>query len=84
MNWTNITWTKLMVFFSLHKKWSFPLRISLVNVTKSSGNSGFGHINLKKSLMENLIFCAVFLIMNNKKYGIACKNQGAFLHFGGD
>ena len=34
---------------SLHKKWSFPLRISLKNVTKSSG----------KSVMENFIFCAV-------------------------
>ena len=36
---------------SLHKKWSFPLRISSVNVTKS-------HL-LKKSLMENFIFCVV-------------------------
>ena len=34
-------------FHSLHhctKKWSFPLRIYLVNVIKSSGNCGFGHI----------------------------------------
>ena len=29
----------------LHKKRSFPLRIFLVNVTKSAGNCGFGHIN---------------------------------------
>ena len=28
----------------LHKKSSFPLRISSVNVTKSAGNCGFGHI----------------------------------------
>ena len=28
----------------LHKKWSFPLRIYPVNVTKSAGNCGFGHI----------------------------------------
>ena len=28
----------------LHKKWSFPLRISSINVTKSTGNCGFGHI----------------------------------------
>ena len=27
----------------LHKKLSFPLRISWVNVTKSAGNCGFGH-----------------------------------------
>ena len=29
---------------SLHKKWSFPLRITSVNVTKFAGNRGFGHI----------------------------------------
>ena len=29
---------------SLHKKWSFPLSISSVNVTKSAANCGFGHI----------------------------------------
>ena len=33
--------------FSLHKKWSFPLRISSVNVTKSGGNWGSGHIYLR-------------------------------------
>ena len=32
------------IVIKLHKKWSFPLRISSVNVTKSSGNCGFGHI----------------------------------------
>ena len=30
--------------FTLHKKWSFPLRISSVNVTKFAGNYRFGHI----------------------------------------
>ena len=29
---------------ALHKKWSFPLRISSVNVTKSEISYGFGHI----------------------------------------
>ena len=29
---------------ALHKKWSFPLRISLGDVTKSPGNCGFSHI----------------------------------------
>ena len=28
----------------LHKKWSFPLRISPINVTKSTVSCGFGHI----------------------------------------
>ena len=32
--------------FALHKKWSFPLRISSVNVTKSPGSvTIFGHIS---------------------------------------
>ena len=31
-------------FDTLHKKWSFPLRISSVNMTKSAGNCKFGHI----------------------------------------
>ena len=29
---------------TLHKKWSFPLRISTVSVTKSAVFCGFGHI----------------------------------------
>ena len=32
----------------MHKKWSLPLRISSVNMTKSAGN-----------LMEDFIFCVV-------------------------
>ena len=35
---------KLALRKTLHKKWNFPLRISSVNVTKSAGNCGFGHI----------------------------------------
>ena len=58
------TFKKRCAFWNqpLHKKWSFPLIISPVNVTKSKGHGGFGHIwshLLKKSLMENFIFCAV-------------------------
>ena len=30
--------------WALYKTWSFPLRISSVNVTKSAENCGFGHI----------------------------------------
>ena len=33
-----------VIVSSLHKKWSFPLRISSVNVTKSTGNCGFDYI----------------------------------------
>ena len=42
----------------LHKKWSFPLRISLVNVTISILR--IWSYLLRKSSMENFIFCAVF------------------------
>ena len=36
--------TKQEKGYPLHKKWSFPLTISLVNVTKSAVFYGFGHI----------------------------------------
>ena len=32
----------------VHKKWSFPLRISSVNVTKSALSCGYGHIYWRK------------------------------------
>ena len=40
---------RLLQFQFLHctKKWSFPLRISSVNVTESVENCGFGHIYWK-------------------------------------
>ena len=39
-----IMFVEYFLRFTLHKKWIFPLRISSVNVTKSTGNCGFGHI----------------------------------------
>ena len=83
LNWLNFSY----VLNSLHKKWSFPFSISLVNVNKSAvswnGKLHFfvqckfslywntllirsflricSHL-LKKSLMENFIFCAVTLL----------------------
>ena len=39
----------------LHKKWSFPLKISSVNVTKSAVSCGFGHIT-EEILNEKLHF----------------------------
>ena len=41
---------------SLHKKWSFPLRISSVNVTKSEVSSGFGHIYWRNSYSKTSLF----------------------------
>ena len=46
---------------SPHKKWSFPLRIFSVNVTKSTGNCGFGHIYWRNPSWKTSFFCAVFL-----------------------
>ena len=44
----NNLYTLTIVYVSrhvtLHKKWSFPLKISSVNVTKSAISCGFGHI----------------------------------------
>ena len=37
------TWMSLSLNLTLHKKWSFPLRVSSVNVTKSAANYRFGH-----------------------------------------
>ena len=51
----------VIVFKSLHKKWSFPLRISSADVTKSARNWR----NLLKFLMENFIFCAVKAILTD-------------------
>ena len=50
------------------KKWSFSLRISSVNVTKSAGNfrNCKKHL-LKKSLMENFSFFAVLFAKSQHK-----------------
>ena len=48
---------------SLHKKWSFPLRISSVNVTKFAGNCGFGHI-CRRNLNGKLYFSYSFLLLS--------------------
>ena len=36
--------TSVINIVTLHKKWSFSIKISSVNVTKSAENCGFGHI----------------------------------------
>ena len=48
---------------TFHKKWSFPLRISSINLTKSTVFYGSGQVSwshlLRKSLMKNFNFYAV-------------------------
>ena len=41
----NKFWTIEFIKQRLHKKWSFPLTISSINVTKSAVSCGFGHIH---------------------------------------
>ena len=57
----NIYFSQACKVYPLHKKWSFPLRVSsVINVTKSAEKCGFGQL-LKKSIMENFIFCTLIL-----------------------
>ena len=47
ISWRKIVFYKLgfqSALSTLHKKWSFPIKISSVNVTKSARNCGFSHI----------------------------------------
>ena len=41
---------------TLHKKWSFPFRVSSVNVTKSADSCGFGHICWRNPKWKNSFF----------------------------
>ena len=52
------------VSYTLQKNWSFPLRIFSVNVTQTVVSCGLGHL-LKKSLIENFIFCVVIFVNKN-------------------
>ena len=49
------------------KKWSFQLRISSVNVTKYTGNCGFGHIYWKDPWFKNSFFVQCSLIFKASK-----------------
>ena len=47
ISWRKIVFYKLgfqSALSTLHKKWSFPIKIFSVNVTKSARNCGFSHI----------------------------------------
>ena len=65
--WKLVSWffefpsnEKLM---TLHKKWSFPLRISLVNMAKSAVYCGFGHIRWRNPQWKTS-FCTVWRQQN--------------------
>ena len=84
--WIKNTWDIHMTFrkyqirmsFDIAEKWSFSLRISSVNVTKSTvlenpARRIWSHLQ-KKFLMKNFIFCAVRNYSENKilKKNIRC------------
>ena len=64
-------WCKLT---TLHKKWTFPLRIFSVNVTKSAVCCGFGHIYWRNPDWETSFFSSVFrkvTTLNNFLFSIS-------------
>ena len=58
---------------TMHKKWSFSLGISSVNVTKSAENCGFGHINWRNPQWKISFFVLC-------KYREKSPNLGFFVH----
>ena len=72
-----------------NKKWRFPLRISSVNVTKSSDFCGFGHIYWRNPQWKTSFFvqCAhqdISLLKQcllvHKRFFVSLTNQWPFLH----
>ena len=51
-----------VTLLTLHEKWSFPLRIFSVNMTKSAGNCGFGHIYWRNPQWKTSLYCAVLIL----------------------
>ena len=54
--------------YSLRKKWSFSLRLSSVNVTKSVVSYGFGHIYLKNPSRKISFFVQSFETLSNPEF----------------
>ena len=61
LNWANI----FPSLVPLHKKWSFPLEISSVIVTKSTVSCGFRHIYWR-NLQELHFLCSVHTVADIK------------------
>ena len=51
---------------ALHKKWSFPFRMSSVNVTKSAVSCGFGNIYWRNPEWKTLFFLQCRKLMTGK------------------
>ena len=59
---------------SWHKKWSFPLRISSVNVTKSTGNCELGHIYWRNPSWNTSFFVQWLKPKTNKSEDKSIRN----------
>ena len=81
--WTQHLPSARATYFSVHKKWSFPLRISSVNVTESTGICGFGHIYwriLKKKLHFLCSVCLLkSIVINLFKFNTIAVKQSSFI-----
>ena len=61
-----LTQLKWYDYATLHKKWSFPLRISSINVTKSVGNCEFiGHSYWRNPYWKTSYFAQCFLMIDS-------------------
>ena len=66
-------------FPTLHKKCSFPLRISSVNVTKSAGSYGFGDIHCRNAYWKTSFFF-FFTFADNFNKKVATFNRKYWRH----
>ena len=67
---------------TLHKKWRFPLRISIVNVTKSAGNCGFVYIYWTNPQWKNSFFVQCNNIVISKFVEIKNNSKGLIGYLG--
>ena len=54
--WLGSEHESVSISSTLHKKWSFPLRIFLVNMTKCAVSCGFGHIYWRNTWWKTSFF----------------------------
>ena len=64
---------------TLHKKWSFSLWISSVNVTKSAGNCVFGHNYWRNPKWKTSFFVQWYLFLFPLKQKDGLRARGAFI-----
>ena len=63
-----LTFPHIVKFTHCTKKWSFPCRISSVNVTKSAVFCGFGHIYWRKPSWKTSFFLQLLNYIHPKAY----------------